>query len=76
MSEINSYMTDIRLALTLNPIADPDGVVHMAASAMDRHGLYRGTDCERHVAGALAHPRPYRVLKPAIELHAKMTGVI
>ena len=75
MSDLNGFMTDMRLALALNPIADPDGVVYMAASAMHRHGLYANGDCRKHVAGALNHPHPYRVLKPAIELHQRMTGV-
>ncbi|MDP2548883.1 hypothetical protein [Oceanobacter sp. 4_MG-2023] len=74
-SNLNTFLLEIRLALELNPVANPDRVIKNAAGAMQRQHRFDETSTAKHVAGALAHPTPIRVLQPAIDMHHQMTGI-
>lgn len=73
--DLEGFLTDVRIALELNPMVDPNIVVRRACVAMAGHHIYDRSDCRRHVRGALVSKRPYAVLKPAIELHKQWVGV-
>lgn len=74
MTEIDSFLTDVRIALCLHPMQNPNVTVRNCCSAMLAHDLYVGTDCDMHVKGGASHSRPYDVLKPGIKMHQEMVG--
>jgi hypothetical protein len=68
-------VTDIRLALMLHPLDDPNVVVSKAVAKMLSHNIYSESRSRFHLLTLHRTDRPYDFLKHAFKIHKDITGV-
>jgi hypothetical protein len=68
-------VTDIRLALVLHPLDDPNVVVSKAVAKMLSHNIYSESRARFHLLTLHRTDRPYDFLKHAFKIHEDITGV-